>query len=70
MVNVDVRSAVFAFAFQQQITDDRDIQIEWQRPAACSAMGLGQDNGLILGQAVYYDIEKAAETCSQNNYEQ
>lgn len=70
MVNVNVGSAIFAFAFEQQITDNRNIEIEGQRPAASRAMGLGQDDGFIPGQTVYDDVEKAAEASSQDNYEQ
>ncbi|MFO7660210.1 MAG: hypothetical protein R6V77_04795 [Candidatus Cloacimonadaceae bacterium] len=67
---MDWCSAVFASAFQQKIADDGDVKIEGQRLAAIGTMGLRQDDGLLLGKAVYEDIKKAAETGSQNDYEQ
>lgn len=63
------RTAVAAFAHQDQIADEGDIVIERYGPAALGAVRSGLHNGKLCREPVDDHVEEAPQATSQDEYE-
>lgn len=58
---MDLSTAFAALSFEQDVAEDRDVQIRRDAIAAIRASGSGEDDGLLSGQAINKDVEKASQ---------
>ena len=69
MMPVYFSTAFGALSPKQNIADNRDIMVKGDTFFTAGAMRSREKNGLLQGNAINYDVEKAAQSSAQKSYE-